>query len=563
MADRYLLESGAPDGYLLEDGSGVFLRERNAGLLADMLADGPNGLWTMGDASGFPQDSSGNAKHMTATFGTPTYGVTGPVAGTTAIAFDGSTEYFTTPDHALFDLGDVFTLEGFVECSASGAMTIISKGAGAYQLRIVTPGDSGTAGALELVRAGTAEIVESTVDVPSTGLHQVAATKNGATVKLVIDGVDVTGTVSNSTFANNSNALAIGSNLGSEFFPGTVGFVAVYPTALPVARLLSHFNEMSVAVDNRDASPTLVGGGVVVTTRVKGALRAGALVGGGVVVSTRVKGALRTGALTGGGVVALVTTGAHAISHVLKGGGVLASTRIKGGITSALATGGGVLTVAAAKIGHTVSAALTGGGVASLAVRKGGATASLSTGAGVATLSDRKGGQSSAVLTGGGVATIAIRHGSTVQIAATGGGVVTVQAAHGAKGQVAITGGGVAIIDYTRSGAADNRNVSAVLTGGGVVSLAIRAGHQGQVSATGGGVASVATKGAHAASITITGGGVFILTYETTGSTPPAAPLALDVHIASMKDGVGPTPFPDYTLADDDEAVLLLLLATW
>lgn len=27
MADRYLLESGSPDGYLLEDGSGVLLLE--------------------------------------------------------------------------------------------------------------------------------------------------------------------------------------------------------------------------------------------------------------------------------------------------------------------------------------------------------------------------------------------------------------------------------------------------------------------------------------------------------------------------------------------------------
>jgi len=27
MADRYLLESGSPDGYLLEDGSGVLILE--------------------------------------------------------------------------------------------------------------------------------------------------------------------------------------------------------------------------------------------------------------------------------------------------------------------------------------------------------------------------------------------------------------------------------------------------------------------------------------------------------------------------------------------------------
>ena len=50
MADRYLLESGAPDGYLLEDGSGVLLLEQTAdtalanpesgGLTRDVSASG-------------------------------------------------------------------------------------------------------------------------------------------------------------------------------------------------------------------------------------------------------------------------------------------------------------------------------------------------------------------------------------------------------------------------------------------------------------------------------------------------------------------------------------------
>jgi hypothetical protein len=31
MADRYLLESGAPDGYLLEDGTGVLILEVHTG----------------------------------------------------------------------------------------------------------------------------------------------------------------------------------------------------------------------------------------------------------------------------------------------------------------------------------------------------------------------------------------------------------------------------------------------------------------------------------------------------------------------------------------------------
>jgi hypothetical protein len=40
MADRYLLESGTPDGYLLEDGSGVLILEEiaaGADVFFDML----------------------------------------------------------------------------------------------------------------------------------------------------------------------------------------------------------------------------------------------------------------------------------------------------------------------------------------------------------------------------------------------------------------------------------------------------------------------------------------------------------------------------------------------
>jgi hypothetical protein len=43
MADRYLLESGAPDGFLLEDGSGVLILE-----FAAPVTDVPNALMMMG-----------------------------------------------------------------------------------------------------------------------------------------------------------------------------------------------------------------------------------------------------------------------------------------------------------------------------------------------------------------------------------------------------------------------------------------------------------------------------------------------------------------------------------
>lgn len=43
MADRYLLESGAPDGFTLEDGSGVLILENDP-----PATDVPNALMMMG-----------------------------------------------------------------------------------------------------------------------------------------------------------------------------------------------------------------------------------------------------------------------------------------------------------------------------------------------------------------------------------------------------------------------------------------------------------------------------------------------------------------------------------
>jgi hypothetical protein len=40
MADRYLIETSATDGYLLEDGSGVLLLEVSGGGSTDVFIDG-------------------------------------------------------------------------------------------------------------------------------------------------------------------------------------------------------------------------------------------------------------------------------------------------------------------------------------------------------------------------------------------------------------------------------------------------------------------------------------------------------------------------------------------
>lgn len=205
---------------------------------AEVLIDEPVAYYRMNEPSGQPQDSSGNANHTTVTGGTPTYGVAGPILSdptNTAITFDGVNENFTAPDHATLDFADVFTYEAWIKRTAAdpSEFSIVEKGTNAGSLELNNNN-------LMLGSAGIAVIVESNVSISDTLWHHVVATKNGATCKLYIDGVDRTGTVTNTTCVSTATALTIASG-GGNFFIGSIDEVAVYPTALTAARVLAHY----------------------------------------------------------------------------------------------------------------------------------------------------------------------------------------------------------------------------------------------------------------------------------------------------------------------------------
>lgn len=215
---------------------------------SEVLADSPGGYWRMEESSGYPQDSSGNGNHFTTGpfgGGTLSYSQTGALASdptSKSIRWNAIAD-IRTPDHATLDLGDVFTMEMWVKRATDGdQQDIMGKGAGAYFWRFLP-----TTNQLQLGRFGVADIVESTVAITADGeFHHVVATKNGATVKLYVDTADVTGTVTNSTAVNTT----VGFNIGSQGAdgPNDVGVdgwldeVAVYPTALSLARVQAHYD---------------------------------------------------------------------------------------------------------------------------------------------------------------------------------------------------------------------------------------------------------------------------------------------------------------------------------
>lgn len=205
---------------------------------AVVLEDAPSAYYRMGEASGNIQDSSGNALHGSVVGPTPVYAQPGALAGSdTAILLAGGA-YFDVPDDPLLDPGDVFTLEAWVIRGAAGALqTIFSKGANGYAFGFTSTNT------LRLFKDYVSVIAASTITISADGLyHHVVATKSGATVKIYIDGVDVTGGVTNSTITATALALRIGRRTGGEeSMNGTLDELAIYPTALSAARVLAHY----------------------------------------------------------------------------------------------------------------------------------------------------------------------------------------------------------------------------------------------------------------------------------------------------------------------------------
>jgi hypothetical protein len=202
----------------------------------------------MQEASGLIQDSSGNGNHANAVNGTPVYQQASPILGEPAdkaILLERSeSAYFSVPDHATLDVGDVFSFECWVKLTSTGNIfTFATKLGGSWGVYI------SATGFVRIYRSGSGTaIVESSVAITDTTTwHYVACTKNGATSKVYIDGADVSVAGANDTLTDSSSAMQIGTDTGGgTYTDATLDEVAVYATVLSAARVLVHY-EVGIA----------------------------------------------------------------------------------------------------------------------------------------------------------------------------------------------------------------------------------------------------------------------------------------------------------------------------
>lgn len=206
--------------------------------------DSPIAYWRLGEASGYPQDSSGNGHHATSSSGSFTYGQAGALVGDSddAIGFPTVADRFGIPHSTAFNVGDVFTAECWVKrSSVNAADCFIGRWDSAgWSIGVTATGQLWAFGG-----GGTAWYTSSETPLNDTNWHHIVVTKNGSTRAGYVDGVLMTNTASNTNCGD--PAASVEFVLGgwrmdvSDGFAGDLDEAAVYNYVLTADQVLAHY----------------------------------------------------------------------------------------------------------------------------------------------------------------------------------------------------------------------------------------------------------------------------------------------------------------------------------
>lgn len=201
-----------------------------------VVALSPAGFWRGNETSGTDAWDMVGGNDGTHTGGV-TLGATSLCAGDTIadadLTLNGSSGYDTIPDAASLDAGDTFSVMVAFARGATGTKHYLGhKGSTAWGIYV------GSDDKVTLEKVGTGAIVASTSTI-DTGSHIVIVTKNGsADCQIWLDGVAVTGTVTDRTCASTAAALEFGRSATPDaYFAGVLGDRAVWLSVLTPAQI--------------------------------------------------------------------------------------------------------------------------------------------------------------------------------------------------------------------------------------------------------------------------------------------------------------------------------------
>ena len=170
-------------------------------------------------------DASGNGNN--GTIANATWVATGKYGG--ALSFNGSSSRVTVPDSASLHLSSAMTLEAWVDPATTTAAwrDVIYKGNDNYYLE-GTSDQSGRPGG-----GGTFGTIYGTSALPVNTWTHLAVTYDKTTVRLYVNGTQVSTLAATGAIASSTNPLSIGSDaIYGQYFSGLIDDVRVYNTAL-------------------------------------------------------------------------------------------------------------------------------------------------------------------------------------------------------------------------------------------------------------------------------------------------------------------------------------------
>lgn len=209
----------------------------------EVLADSPLAFYKLDEASGLPQDSSGNGNHMTDVVGTPEYQIAGPFSNSYGIKYLTTTneQHFQNAD--ITDAVDNITFEfWFYLLAANGG---ISVGNSSNGLAVVISG-----AVLQVRAAGSTLSTGHTM--PTLSWNHVAVIRRSTTWEVYFNGElwsNNIGTTTPTTPA--SIGLTIGKHKQTTSYDPDIVFsnVAFFTTALSAERIKAHYDAAVGQID--------------------------------------------------------------------------------------------------------------------------------------------------------------------------------------------------------------------------------------------------------------------------------------------------------------------------
>jgi hypothetical protein len=205
-------------------------------------------------------DLSGNGNNGTIS------GATWTVSGKygNALTFNGSNALVTVSNAASLQLTSAMTLEAWVFPTTvdSAWRDVIYKGDDNYYLMAMSNNSSHPV-AGTILGGVYAEAIGPNALTTNTWAH-LAATYNGATVRLYVNGVQVASRTQSGTIASSTNPLQIGGDsIYGQYFAGRIDEVRIYNRALSVTEIQSDMN--SPLITPPDAQAPSAPGNLVAT----------------------------------------------------------------------------------------------------------------------------------------------------------------------------------------------------------------------------------------------------------------------------------------------------------